>query len=295
MNAIMFALPGNEQMAGDLAGLLGIELGRTEIRRFPDGESYLRIDSEVRDRTVILLCSLDRPDEKFLQLRFLAATARDLGAQAVGLVCPYLAYMRQDTRFHPGEVLSSAHFARYLSDSVDWLVTVDPHLHRRHSLAEIFSVPAAVVHAAPRISAWIRENVPAPILIGPDSESEQWVTEVADGAKAPYVVLEKVRRGDRDVEVSLPAHADYPGRTPVLLDDIISTARTMIAATLRLKQANLPPPVCIGVHAIFAGDAFAELTRAGAQRIVTCNTICHPSNGIDVTALIAEEIRKLTG
>lgn len=295
MNAIMFALPGNEEMAEALSGLLGIELGKTEIRRFPDGETYLRIDSAVRDRTAILLCSLDRPDEKFLQLRFLAATARDLGAQAVGLVCPYLAYMRQDRRFHPGEALSSAYFARYLSDSLDWLVTVDPHLHRRHSLGEIFSVPAAVVHAAPQISAWVRENVPAPILIGPDSESEQWVAEVAADAKAPYVVLEKVRRGDRAVEVSLPVHADYPGRTPVLLDDIISTARTMIEATLRLKQAHLPPPICIGVHAIFAGDAFAELKRAGVQKIVTCNTISHPSNGINVTALVAEAISKKIG
>ena len=103
MNPVILALPGNEAIAEQLAERLTLKLGRTELRRFPDGESYVRIDSAVKGRNVILICTLDRPDEKFLPLTFLSATARDRGATRVGLVCPYLAYMRQDRRFRDGE------------------------------------------------------------------------------------------------------------------------------------------------------------------------------------------------
>lgn len=293
MTLSVFALPGNERAAQSLAMSLGADLGKTEIRNFPDGETYVRIDSPVRDSDVILYCTLDHPDGRFLPLRFLADTARSLGARSVGLVSPYLAYMRQDRRFRPGEALTSESFARCLSDSVDWIITVDPHLHRRQSLSEIYSIPAVATHAASEIAAWVRRNVERPVLIGPDSESRQWVAEVAAAADAPYDVLEKVRSGDRQVEVSLPALAGHAGRTPVLLDDIISTARTMIAATRQLHRAGFAQPICVGVHAIFSETAFADLQVAGARKIVTCDTISHPSNGIDLTELLATAVRAM--
>jgi ribose-phosphate pyrophosphokinase len=253
----------------------------------------VRIDAPVTGRDVILLCTLDRPDDKLLPLLFAAGTAKEFGAARVGLVAPYLAYMRQDQRFQPGEAVTSVHFARLLSASVDWLVTVDPHLHRRSRLGEIYSIPARVVHAAPLVSAWIRQHVAAPVLIGPDSESEQWVAAVAGAAGAPYVVLQKIRRGDREVEVSVPDVERWRARTPVLVDDIISTARTMIATVGHLRRAQFAPPVCIGVHAVFAGDAHAELLAAGAARVVTGNTIAHESNAIDVSDILAEAVREL--
>lgn len=126
MRPLLFALTAREGLAGPLAEVIGAELGHVEIRRFPDEETYFRYVSSPKGRQVIVLCSLDRPDEKYLPLVFAAATARDLGARSVGLVCPYLAYMRQDRRFRPGEAITSAHFARMLSGEFDWLVTVDP-------------------------------------------------------------------------------------------------------------------------------------------------------------------------
>lgn len=112
--------------------------------------------------------------------------------------------MRQDRRFQPGEAVTSSAFARIISREVDWLVTVDPHLHRRSALSEIYSVPSTALHAAPLLASWIRENVERPLLVGPDSESAQWVAAVAETVGCPLVVLEKIRRGDRDVEVSVP-------------------------------------------------------------------------------------------
>lgn len=129
--------------------------------------------------------------------------------------------------------------------------------------------------------------------MGPDEESNQWVADVAQRAGVPFIVLEKTRRGDRDVEVSVPDVARWRSHTPVLVDDIVSTARTMIETVRHLRQAMTEPPVCVGVHAIFAGAAFDDLRRAGAGTIVSCDTIAHPSNRIELSAAIADGVRAL--
>ena len=293
MKPIILKLPGNEPLAAALVDTLNAELGTMTVRRFPDGESYVRIETSVAGRDVVLACTLNDPDPKIAPLLFAAITAKELRASRVGLVAPYLAYMRQDRRFHPGECVTSEHFAALVSKHVDWLVTVDPHLHRRSSLDEIYSVRSAVVHAAPALAQWIKANVQSPILIGPDSESEQWVSEVARGAGAPFMVLEKIRRGDRDVTVSVPNTAPLHGHTPVLVDDIVSTARTMAAAARHLTGQGITAPVCVGVHAVFSDGAYAELVSAGANRIVTTNTISHPTNAINVTGLVSSAVQSL--
>jgi ribose-phosphate pyrophosphokinase len=288
---VIIPLPGNEALAHSLAGTLDAEIGQVSVRRFPDQESYIRVDTPVAGSDIVVACSLHRPDDKVLQLSFLASTLRELGAQRIGLVAPYLAYMRQDRRFREGEAVTSTHFARLLSRMVDWLVTVDPHLHRRSSLAEIYSIPTNVLHAAPRIADWIAQNIPEAVLVGPDAESSQWVQAVAEMARAPSIVLQKQRRGDRDVSVSVPHLDRWRDHTPVLVDDIISTARTMIATVAHLRRVGLPAPVCVGVHAVFADKAYDELRAAGAERVVTCNTISHASNAIDITSLLVSGIK----
>ncbi|HKJ72714.1 MAG TPA: ribose-phosphate pyrophosphokinase [Alphaproteobacteria bacterium] len=288
MTMIVFPMPGNEALGKNLAHDTGSQLGEVDVRRFPDGESYVRLLTPVHDRPVALVDTLAQPDSKILPLLFAAAAAKDLGATRVGLVAPYLAYMRQDRRFNPGEAVSSTHFGRLLSGWLDWLVTVDPHLHRHASLDEVYTIPNQVVQAAPLISEWIRKNVENPVLVGPDEESKQWVSRVAERAGAPYTVLHKIRHGDRDVEVSAPDVGRWRDHTPVLVDDIISTARTMIETIKGLQKLDLAAPVCVGVHAVFAGSAYEDLVAAGAARIVTCNTIPHASNLIDLTEPIVE-------
>jgi ribose-phosphate pyrophosphokinase len=276
-----------------LAIHLKAEIGCLELHHFPDGETYVRVATDPQNRPAILVATLANPDTTFLPLVFAADALRDAGASSVGYVAPYLAYMRQDKRFKAGEAITSETFARLLSTSLDWMVTVDPHLHRRSNLAEIYSIPANALHAAPHIGEWIKSNLPDVVLIGPDSESAQWVEAVAATAGAPSIVLEKTRRGDRDVSVSNPQAEKWEGRTPVLVDDIISTAHTMIETVKRLQDEGFNAPICIGVHGIFADSAFEELKAAGAGSILTCNTIPHQSNQIDLAPLIALGIKSL--
>ena len=286
METILLALPENEKIARRLSDITGTLLGKSEIRHFPDGETYLRLDSNVSNRKVVLVCTLDRPDKKILPLYYLAKTVRDMGCDSICLVAPYLAYMRQDKIFRTGEAVTSEYFAQLLSSFVDYLITIDPHLHRRSTLAEIYSIPTQVSHASSSISEWIKKNIETPVIIGPDEESKQWVSEVANNSMAPFIILKKHRLGDQNVEISTPDIEKYSDHRPVLIDDIISTGNTMIETIKRLKQARMKQPLCIGIHAVFAGNTYENLRNAGAERVITCNTIEHPSNSIDVTDLL---------
>jgi ribose-phosphate pyrophosphokinase len=291
---MVFALHDREALIDALPHALGAERGMLAVHRFPDGESLVRLDADVSARDVVLLCSLHHPDEKTLALLFAADAARELGARHVVLAAPYLAYMRQDTRFQAGEAVTSRSYARLLSSSFDCVVTVDPHLHRHRSLDEIYRVPTRVVHAAPLIAAWVRSNVARPLLIGPDAESEQWVAAVAREAGAPCTVLHKVRRGDRDVQVSLPPIAPaWSDRPPVLVDDIVASAHTLIQAVASVRRVGLARPVCIGVHALFAPQAYEAWLASGAARVVSCDTVPHPTNAITVVEPLAHALNGL--
>jgi len=292
-DVVIIGMPGTQACSDRLAESLGAQVCRLESRRFPDGEIYLRVTDAVQGRRVAVVAQLRDPDPQLAGLLFLADALRELGATDVGLVAPYLPYMRQDMRFQPGEAVTSRSFARIVSGAFSWLVTVDPHLHRLASLAAIYGIPAAAVASAPAIAAWVRTQVARPHIVGPDEESTQWVSEVAALAACPYSVLRKHRSGDRDVELALPDLDALRGRTPVLVDDIVSSGQTMATTVRALRAAGLAAPVCIGVHAVFAADAPEALRRAGAERVVSCNTLPHSSNAIDVTATVADAVRAM--
>ncbi|MGE0870308.1 MAG: ribose-phosphate diphosphokinase [Kofleriaceae bacterium] len=284
----VIAAPGNEVHAERLAARLGGSMVVPEVRRFPDGELLVRIDAPLSGCDVAIVGSVR--DDSFLSIAFLAGTARDLGARKVGLVAPYLAYLRQDAPFRAGEGVTATYFARLVSSAVDWLVTVDPHLHRLDSLRAVYDIPTTIARSAPAIADWIRSTVSEPVLVGPDAESAQWVAPVAESCGAPYVILEKTRRGDRDVSVSSPDRP-WNGHTPVLIDDIVSTGRTLIEATRQLRAAGSAAPVCVAIHAVFADAVHEALVSAGARGIVTCNTIPHATNEICVAESIAVAVR----
>jgi ribose-phosphate pyrophosphokinase len=286
MEPIVFAMPGNEAMADGICRARGWERGAWESRRFPDGESYVRYDTTIAQRDIAIVCTLSDPDPKAIALYLAACVARELGARRIGLVIPYLAYMRQDASFQAGEGVTCRHFARLLSGVCDWLVTVDPHLHRVHQLGDVYSVATSVVAAAPDLAHWIAARIARPLLVGPDEESEQWVAQVAATVGCPHIVLQKTRSGDREVSVSVPGVESWRDHTPVLVDDIASTARTMIAAAARLREAGMRAPWCVAVHAIFGGHAYDDLIAAGVAGVASTNTVLHQSNSIDIAASI---------
>jgi ribose-phosphate pyrophosphokinase len=285
--ALFFAMPGNEELADDLARLTSCNVGELELRHFPDGETYVRITADVRREDIFIVCTLARPDVQFLPLAFTAATVRGLGAARVQLVAPYLAYMRQDRIFLPGEALTSRLFAELLQKHFDGLITVDPHLHRHASLDEVYDIATTVIHAAPLLASWISEHVENPVVIGPDEESAQWVEAIARDAGAVWAVFKKERRGDRDVRIAAPRLKSFRSCTPVLVDDIVSSAATMKEALRLLRREGFPPAYCLAVH----GRPGRRTVRSLADRcagFITSNTVPNEHAMFDVAPLIAD-------
>lgn len=287
---LIFALEPHP-LAGSLAQQLSFEQGKTSQRLFPDGESYLRIDTPVEGRHCIVLADLSHPNNKYLPLVFLVQTLREFGAASVGLVAPYLSYMRQDRRFVEGEAITSRIFARHLSAQIDWLVTVDPHLHRYRSLDEIYSIPNRVVAGAPLLADWLKGQTNV-LLVGPDAESEQWVSEIAAHSGHAFVIGAKQRFGDRDLQVSLPDLRSYQQHTAVIIDDVIASGQTILKCIVALRAQGIERIKCAGVHGIFADGVDAQLLAAGLDELATTNTIVHPSNAMDICPLLLGPVRE---
>ncbi len=284
--ALLIGFPEYRGPAQRLARALGLSYAEAEIHRFPDGESRLCLPERVPEH-VILCRTLDRPNDKLVDLILAAGTARRLGAGRITLVAPYLCYMRQDKAFHPGEAISQQIIGSLLANWIDTLVTVDPHLHRIDRLEE--AVPAeqtVVVTAADSMSAFLLERLENPFLIGPDEESEQWVSAIARQSGLEFCVGRKERLGDHEVRMTLPS-CNYQGRNIVLVDDVVSTGHTLDAAVKALV-ANRPASISILVtHALFVDDALERLQATRVGKIWSSDSIPHSTNCLQLADLLA--------
>jgi len=289
--AIVLGFPDYQAPARRLAETASLDYADIEAHRFPDGESLIRLPEQLPEN-VILYCSLDDPNRRLIELEFAAATACRLGAKRLTLVAPYLCYMRQDIAFHPGEAISQQIVGQLLARHFDTLITVDPHLHRTARLADAIPVRRAIsLSAAPVIADWLMQREGEPMLIGPDEESGQWVSAIAEPGGLDYGVARKTRLDDSVVRVELP-DLSFDGRKIVLVDDIASTGHTLAEAARQLTARNAAAVSVIVTHALFVGNALNDLRSAGVSEICSTDSILHASNRLHLAATLADAVKE---
>jgi len=287
---LLLGFPDYQLQAKNLAHLLGIDYAEAELHRFPDGESKIRLPIDIPS-TVIICRSLNSPNDKLIELFFTAKELRQKGCERIILVAPYLCYMRQDKEFQPGEAVSQRWVGKLLASLVDEVITVDPHLHRVKKLDDIIKTRQAItLSAAPLIGNQIALRIANPLIIGPDEESQQWVEQIARLHGFDYLVGDKTRLGDRDVNVVLPP-TDVKDRTVVLVDDMASTGKTLIHAARQLIDLGVDDLYCAVTHALFIGEAYEELLATGVKAIWSTDSVGHTSNCIALASLLAEAIK----
>jgi ribose-phosphate pyrophosphokinase len=277
-----------------LAHTLELSCREIAVHRFPDGESRVTVPTGLPQQ-VILCRSLDHPDHKLIELLLAVGALREQGVERIILVAPYLCYMRQDMAFHPGEAVSQRLIGRFLADLVDALVTVDPHLHRIDRLEQAVPIIQAVtLSATDALGEYLAARWERPVLVGPDSESAQWVRAIAEPRGLEWTVAEKHRSGDREVSITLP-DLDVRDRQVVLIDDMASTARTLSGVAGILAQQQPAGIAALVTHALFDDRALAEMHAAGITIIASSDSVSHPSNAVRLAGLLAAGIRPLLG
>ncbi len=276
-----------------LAEAAGLPAHAIERHRFPDEELKLRLpfaETEAFPETLVLYRSLDRPNDKLIELLLPARHARQQGVTRLVLVAPYLAYMRQDIAFHPGEVVSQRIVGGFLAELFDAVITVDPHLHRIERLDQAIPIEHAIaLSGAPRLAELIAGKRESPLLLGPDEEALQWVRQAAEVTGFDFATCRKSRSGDRKVRIELP-DIEVAGRQVVLMDDVASSGHTLARAAEALIDAGAISVDVAITHALFAGDALAVIQAAGVVEIWSTDCIAHDSNAIAMAPVLGDAL-----
>ncbi len=291
MKAAVFAFAESMRQASDLAEQCQVPFFSIEARSFPDGESLVRVDGDAP--TALLFRSLDNPNAKLIELLFAASALRDRGAKRVILVAPYLAYMRQDMAFREGEAVSQQVIGRLLASWFDGVLTVDPHLHRIASLGEVMdAIPALAVSAAPALVQAIASDLdPRTVLVGPDSESRQWVESIARPLGLEFLVGEKVRCGDREVALAIADISNVRQRPVILIDDMISSGTTLIACAHLLREAGATAIQAVATHSLASPADLARLAEEGITSFRATDSTSNSVASIPLAEVLAEAIR----
>lgn len=282
---------GARHIGESIARKLKARHSELETRKFPDGELYIRFNRDLNKKKILLVQSFyGEINDKIIEVLLAGYTAKELGAKKVELLALYFPYFRQDKRFKKGEAISIEVMSK-LFKIFNKIYFLDPHLHRIKKVKDVFS-NGKKVSAIPIVSSYLKKlNLKAPVFIGPDIESHQWVKE-ASRELGKVFVFEKQRKGDKDVEIKKSSELkkeDVEGKEIVIIDDIISTGNTMLETIKNLKRLKPKKIICVGIHGIFINDSLNELKKYA--KIISTNTIPSKASKIDISD-IAKHVSK---
>jgi ribose-phosphate pyrophosphokinase len=292
-DSLVFAGPASEELGRLVAAKLGYDLLSYNCKIFPDGESKMTIDDKVGGRSVFAVQSTYPPvDQHFFQLLLASHKLSQEGAKVTAVI-PYLAYARQDKEFLPGEVVSLGVVSHLLrSVGVRRVVTVD--IHSMEGLS-MFSTPFFSVSAIPDLVRYAkgRLNTKNPVVIAPDFGASKRTEAFAQLFGAKLLKLNK----SRDRETGAVSMADAPlevrGCEVLIVDDIISTGATVVAAAEKVLKQGAKKAFAVCVHPLMVGDAAENMEKAGIQEVMGTNTVTGKFNQVDVSGAIASHLRTL--
>ncbi len=272
-------------LAKELANALECDYIQAATTTFPDGECYTRIDTEKLDDDVIIVQTTS-PDSKFIELLLLQDAVRRLGAKTITLVIPYFGYARQDRVFKPGEPESAKVMCQHLDMNCDRVITVDIH---KESVLNYFNHPHKDLKAAPVIAEYFKGKG-IDMVLSPDIGAAGRAKMVGEVMGVPYDHLEKTRISGTDVRIA-PAKADVRGKKILIVDDMISTGGTIIAAAYALREAGAAGISVACTHGVFVNNAIERFTGSSLDALLSCNTLNNPVSHISVANLIAEAVK----
>lgn len=265
-----------------------VPFGIPYLKRFPDGELYVRIGGQLKGEDVVLVQST-RNDQDVLELFLLEDAARQSGARRLVAVVPYFGYARQDRVFFPGEPATAQALAQHIALEADAVVSVD--LHSPETL-KAFPKPAFEASGIPAIARLLRQR-PVDILVSPDKGGTDRARRMGQLLDRPWMALEKHRIDSEHVELELPASVpiDLKGKHAVIIDDVISTGGTIVEAARLLARSNVGAITAACTHGLFLRDAF-ERIKAVTDEVYSTDTLSNPAEKASVAPDIAQIVKR---
>jgi ribose-phosphate pyrophosphokinase len=288
-------------IAGPSSQLLGLRLARClksdvvplEFKTFPDGERYIRIKEEPKNRHIVVVQSTTPPDpnQSIIELCFILETLKEMGVEEIIAVIPYFAYARQDKRFLPGEVISGKIACDIIQKAgADEVITVDIHSKR---MLENFKVPVKDVSAISQLGKYLNNfKLNDPLIISPDEGAIERARNLGDFMNAEYVAFTKSRdKHTGEIKITIK-EIDVANRDVVIIDDIISTGGTMASAVEIAKSQGAARIYAACTHAVLVGDSRFKILNAGANEIIGTDTVPSDVSFVSVAPVIAEALEE---
>lgn len=273
MGLIVVAGPASPKLGRRIANLLKCDLASLEWKRFPDGESYIRLPVDLKGESVVVVQSTSPPqDKRLMELFFILDLVNELGASEVTVVIPYLAYMRQDKRFRDGEVISVRVVSKLIENfNVDRIVLVDVH---SRLVLDYFNVDVVEVSAMPLIGSYFSSiDLSNPFVLAPDRKALNLAEKVAEKIDCEFDFLEKRRDRVTGEVKTYFKKMNVDGRDVIIVDDIISTGGTIANAAEMVKGLGARRIYAACTHALLVKDALMKLSSAGIFEIIGTDTI----------------------
>jgi len=278
--------------AVDLATKIATELKtgvvQYESRKFPDGENYFRIDTDLTGtEAVIVQSGYPNPNDSLIELLLAADAAKAQNAKKVTVVIPYFPYGRQDKRFRQGEAFSLEIIAKFLKNSgVKRIITADAHFRDDYRGYNLFSLRGTNISGGGLLVHYVKAKFSLHKLhiISPDFGASELVKEAAENTDSTFTALQKKRTSDFQVEMT--GNLDVHGKNVLVLDDIISTGGTMTSAVELCKQNGAARVFAAATHGLFVSDALWKL-RTAAEYVITTDSVKNETAEVSLAHEIA--------
>jgi ribose-phosphate pyrophosphokinase len=264
----------NRPLAEEIAGQLDTELCRVTLKRFADGEIFVKIDENVRGRDVYIIQSTNPPAENLIELLLLMDAARRASAARITAVIPYFGYARQDRKDQPRVAISAKLMANMVSVAgADRVLAIDFH---QHQLQGFFDLPVDHLYAAPVfVQHYRQKKLDDVVVVAPDVGSAKMARGFAKRLNGSLAIIDKRRTGPNVAE-ALNVVGDVAGKNCIIPDDMIDTGGTMAEAVHALKRLGARDIFICATHALLSGPAVERLASAPVTEVAVTNTIDLP-------------------
>lgn len=298
-NFKMFALNSNRVLAGEMAKLLGVELGKSSINRFSDGEIQITIEESVRGSEVFLVQSTSEPtNEHIMELLIMIDALKRASAKLINVVIPYYSYARQDRKARSREPITAKLIANLLQKAgATRVVTLDFHAPQAQGF---FDIPVDHLTGIPILSEYFEKKALEDIVIvAPHNGGVARARKMAGLLNAPIALIDR-RRPEHDESVIMNIVGNIQGKNAIIIDDLIDTAGTITSGAKALMDAGAKAVYACCTHAVLSGPAVGRIESSVIQELVITNTIEIPqekltkkTTSLSVAPLLAEAIDRI--